>query len=232
MENQIASDCLRKCCILLFAKYPKAGAVKTRLAEKIGDQKAAQLYTQMAMDTIDHIRQTNFPFEILYWPNEYGLQMPAMFGVENIYVPQEGKDLSERLINGFNRAFKNGFEYAIAVGSDSPDMPQETVTEAFMNLKSSDAVLGPTSDGGYYLIGFSKTAFVREVFDNISWSTPQVLSQTLVALKNQNKTVALTPEWQDIDTFDDLLNFARRNRSDFGTASRTLSYISKEIPYV
>jgi rSAM/selenodomain-associated transferase 1 len=229
-ENFISSQ--NKCCILLFVKYPKAGAVKRRLAEAIGRKKAAQLYERLAIDTIDCVKQLSFPFEILYWPGEYGTQFAAVFGSEHIYVAQQGRDLSQRLVNAFNHAFGQGFEYAIALGSDSPDLPAQFIKDAFGLLETNDAVIGPASDGGYYLVGFSKNSFTPAAFENIPWSSPEVLAQTILALKNQNKTISLLPPWYDIDTIDDLRRFAQRNHSSEGSRRvlRTLSYVSKEIP--
>jgi rSAM/selenodomain-associated transferase 1 len=230
VENKMLIGDTYRCCILVFAKFPKAGMVKTRLAEAIGAEKAAELYSCMVLDTIDYVKQSNFPFEILYWPSEFGQQIKSVFGSEHSYAPQAGDNLSQRLINGFNDAFGKGFEYVLAIGSDSPDMPDETIAQAFIKLKSKDAVIGPTADGGYYLIGFSKKTFDNKILQNISWSTPEVLTQTLKNLANQNKTVSLLNLWYDIDTVENIQWFTLRYRWNLCRATRTLSYILKEFP--
>ena len=218
-----------KRCVLLFAKFPRPGTVKTRLAKAIGFEKAAQLYTCSVHDTIGYLKRLNFPFEIFYWPVESGVEFAETFGSDNTYVPQQGEDLSQRAINSFRRTFDRGVEYAVTIGTDIPDLPQELITDAFERLKSADAVIGPALDGGYYLLGFSKRSFAPAAFENISWSTAKVFDQTLCALKNQNKTVSVLPAWNDIDTIEDLRRFASRGG---GAALRTRSYISKEMPWL
>ena len=215
--------------VLLFAKFPRPGAVKTRLAEAIGHEKAAQLYTCSVLDTIDFIKRLNFPFEIFYWPVESGAEFAETFGSEYTYVPQQGEDLSQRAINSFRRTFDRGVEYAVTIGTDIPDLPPELIADAFERLESVDVVIGPAFDGGYYLLGFSNRSFTLAAFENISWSTAKVFDETLCALKNQNKTVSILPAWNDIDTIEDLRRFASRGG---GAALRTRSYISKEMPWL
>ena len=229
MKNQTIDD-PGKCCILVFTKYPKPGMVKTRLAEAIGFEKAAQFYTCMVFDTIEFVKQTRLPYTILFWPGEFELQVRERFGNEHSYAPQKGNDLSQRLINAFEMAFMQQYEYAVAIGSDSPDMPPGAIVKAFMMLKSDDAVIGPTDDGGYYLIGFSKSSFDPKIFKDILWSTSEVLSQTDRHLRQNSQKVSLLGSWFDIDTIEDLRGFAQRNRSDSCTANNTFSYIMRELP--
>ena len=116
---------------------------------------------------------------------------------------QPDGSLGDRLIHAFSRAFANGMERAVIIGSDSPGLPLNYLEDAFDRLNSADVVLGPSQDGGYYLIGLSKSLH-PEIFQNISWSTSLAFAQTLNAAKQIGLSAELLPEYFDIDTFHDL----------------------------
>jgi uncharacterized protein len=221
------------CCVLLFARCPEPGVVKTRLAGGIGNRRAAEVYCSMVRDSIEIVKQSGLALRICYWPPEKEEQIREACGYEYSYVSQRGSDLSQRLLNAFGCVFDEGFEYAIALGSDSPDLPAAVLADAGLQLTNTDAVLGPAADGGYYLIGFSRKSFSTAVFEGIEWSSSKVLSQTLSRLEEHNRAVSLLPLWYDIDTIDDLRDFAVRNSSARrGDRCHTYDYICKKLPWL
>ncbi len=217
---------LNKRCILLFAKDP-TGNIKTRIAAKLGCETTAKLYKCFLFDMLGMLENIAIPFEIVFYPPQSKARLKKFLGNSYSYTPQKGEDLGQRMKNAFLTAFVNGYNQVVIIGTDIPDLPAGIITDAFERLKSVDAVIGPAADGGYYLIGFSKSSFTQRIFENISWGMAKVFDQTLCALKNQDKTVAVLPVWNDIDTIDDLRRFVSRAG---GTALRTVSFILNEIP--
>jgi rSAM/selenodomain-associated transferase 1 len=119
------------------------------------------------------------------------------------YRPQEGDDLGERMDLSFRRAFEEGAKRAVIVGTDVPSIPPEILCDAFHRLSEADLVLGPASDGGYYLIGLKSSA--PELFTGINWSGPDVLAATLDAAGRLGLKSELLLTLKDVDTFEDLV---------------------------
>lgn len=197
--------------ILFFVKYPEAGQVKTRLGKTLGHQQAAKIYRNFITHFLDRADEEQAPLWICYAPEERGDGFKAWLGGERTYLAQKGKDLGERMASAFLEAFWQGKERVLILGSDSPDLPWNTIEEAFLYLQEGKAVLGPTPDGGYYAIGFSRESFFTEVFQNIPWSTSEVLEKTLSVLREHQHPFHLLPHWWDIDTEEDLRAFWKRN---------------------
>jgi hypothetical protein len=130
-------------------------------------------------------------------------------GEDYLYTPQQGEDLAERMKNGFMEAYTMGFKRVVLIGSDIPDLPLEFIEEAFTSLKEKDAVIGPSLDGGYYLIGFKDKTFSSQVFKGIPWSTERVFEQTTKILEREGLTVHFLKPLRDIDKVEDLGNFLR-----------------------
>ena len=196
--------------VLVFVKYPTPGRVKTRLAEELGGERAAELYKRFVTDILETLGDLDMRLKILFSPPDAEQEFRLWLGDEYTYTAQDGEDLGQRMKNALGEAFANGFAKAIVVGSDSPDVPGDYVMESFSSLDSSDAVIGPTSDGGYYLIGFSKESFLPEAFEDIDWSTPKVLEQTVGKLETHGRKIHLLQQWYDVDTLADLEALTRR----------------------
>ncbi len=214
-------------CILCFIKYPEPGRVKSRLAAYLGEQQAAELYHNCVADILSTLEKNNFVFRLCYHPPEAEKKIANLLGAQYHYYPQQGTNLGERLINSFEYAFKNNFQYVIAIGSDSPDIPAGLLTEAFSALHSHDCVIGPTADGGYYLIGFTPATFLPGAFTGINWSTPVVFQQTMAALSKKKYSVYVLRRWHDIDTYDDLKDFTHRNQTTEFRHSKTFLYVCR-----
>lgn len=222
-------------CILLFVKYPVAGQVKTRLAEQLNRDAVVDLYRSFVTDTLTTLENLNAHLEIVFDPPNIEGQFKQWLGEEYWYVPQIGLDLGQRMKNASLQAFNEGFNKVVIIGSDSPDLPAEYLELAFKAFKTNDVVLGPSSDGGYYLIGFVKDKFSPEVFDRICWSTENVFEQTINTLKHSKHKLYVLPLWHDIDTSADLNELIKRNRrtafnqsETFTSIRRTQGQIAKE----
>jgi rSAM/selenodomain-associated transferase 1 len=217
--------------ILFFMKYPEPGEVKTRLAESIGSDKAAQLYRTFILDLLGKLESARLPFAICFYPERKKELLMEWLGEGYQYIPQRGVDLGERMAAAFLEAFAGGDSRVILMGGDFPDLPQAFLEEALGALNTHDAVIGPAMDGGYYVIGFRKETFIQQAFEGIDWSTEGVFRQTLSILKAHRRRVYVLPVWNDIDTIEDLRQLAERSGDSGFTASKTMSFLSKlKIP--
>lgn len=212
-------------CILLFVKSPATGRVKTRLAAEIGQEAAVGLYKCFVEDLLATVEKFGGDFVLCFHPPEAKSDLLQWLGEQYSYTPQAGNGLGERLKNAFADAFEQGFSKVVAIGSDSPDLPEDYLRQAFERLESHDAVIGPSSDGGYYLIGFSEVSFVADAFDDIAWSTSTVCDQTRTRLKTLELNFHLLPLWHDVDTRSDLKSLAARNQNTGFGLSRTFAFI-------
>jgi len=214
-------------CVLFFVKYPLQGKIKTRLAAELGDQAVIELYKNFVLDTLSTIRQLNVPFRICFHPESARDKMKEWLGEQYAYMAQEGANIGQRMKNALAQTIEEGFSRAILIGSDIPDLPADFLIQALQSLESHPVVIGPSSDGGYYLIGFSKAHFLPNAFDGISWSTENVFRQTIDVLEEHSNNVHVLPEWFDVDTPVDLRELVNRNRNTIFNKSMTLAYLLK-----
>jgi rSAM/selenodomain-associated transferase 1 len=211
--------------ILLFIKEPAAGRVKSRLAASLGADAALALYRSFVLDMLASVKASGVPLRVCYHPPCAGAAVQQWLGMDLAYQPQEGADVGERMEHAFKQAFAEGCPRAVLVGSDIPDLPPAAFTAALRALDDHDAVIGPTQDGGYYLIGFRNGAFLPEVFRGIEWSTASVFSKTVQVLDRAGRQVLQLPLWRDVDTIDDLKDLMSRTGSTAFRHSRTMKYL-------
>jgi hypothetical protein len=166
-----------------------------------------------------------YPFAISFYPPDSRQKIVRWLGDGYTLIPQIGHDLGERMATAFETIFSQGLSSAVLIGSDSPDLPNEVIEEALISLKEYDSVIGPSYDGGYYLIGFRADTFLPQAFDGISWSTPEVFMQTLGILRKANLRVHILPTWRDIDTLDDLKALYSVSQGTPFAESATIKYI-------
>lgn len=214
-----------KRCLIMMAKFPEAGQVKTRLAAEIGENHACELYRNFVLDLRQALSSPEWSFRLALYPGEKKAEMAGLIGEDVIQIPQRGNDLGERMENVFADAFAEGFREVMMVGSDVPDLPTEFIDEAFAALADHDAVLGPSCDGGYYLIGFSREGFRDGIFDDLPWGTKEIFTLQMKRFREQGLRVYILPPWQDIDTLADLKNMASLAAATPFAESRTMAYI-------
>jgi len=196
----LASD--NQKALVLFARDPIAGKVKTRLRQILDEETTLRLYTSFLKDSIDKLFQLQDIRRLIGvtpslssgffdpWNEDPGIE---------IFI-QQGEDLGERLRDTFAQQFSAGCGKVVIIGSDSPTLPMEYIERAFASEK--EIVLGPCTDGGYYLIGLNRK--LVDVFSGISWGTDQVLEQTLARIREQSAQLELLPVWYDVDLPEDL----------------------------
>ena len=182
--------------VSVFARLPVPGEVKTRLIPALGAEGAARLYARLLAMTVAAVRESGLGFELRVTGGE-----PAMFrsiyGDDVAVVPQGEGDLGARMARVDPPA--------LIIGSDCPAMSAPLLKAAAGALADRDVVIGPATDGGYYLIGFTRP--VPFLFADMEWSTPGVFSETLARLARQQIAPAILPELSDIDTGEDLVRW-------------------------
>ncbi len=186
--------------LVIFVRNPISGQVKTRLAKDIGDERALAIYLQLLQHTLEITRGLSFRKFIYYADEVSDYDLWSVPGYTK--RKQNGNDLGERMHNSFKELFDQGFTRIIIIGSDCLQLKTETLEEAVALLESNAAVIGPASDGGYYLLGLTK--FYPDLFINKPWSTDQVFEKTIKDLINQGISYALLEELSDIDDVTDL----------------------------
>lgn len=216
-------------CLLVFVKYPEKGSVKTRLAKYLDHGFVQTLYRNFVLDLLETLAKVKWPIIIYFHPPESGNAVSKWLGKNYTYAPQKGVDLGDRMKNAFKETFAKGFTKAVLIGSDLPDMENIVLDAAFSALDLNDAVIGPSVDGGYYLIGFRHNSFLPEVFKGIFWGTDTVLKDTLKILREKNYKAHFLPELRDVDTIEDLTALYERNKDTAFANSRTMKFISNNL---
>ena len=194
----------KKSALVLFAKAPIAGKVKTRLQPEITPENSARFQEALLKDTIFIMNKIKNVEKFLYFlPEEkkYTLEkftdgLPFQLNCQN------GVDLGGKMSNAFQDLFDKGFFKVVIIGVDSPTLPKEHINKAFIDLNKADLVIGPSIDGGYYLIGFKEK--VLPVFFPVEWGSNKVLLQTEELIEKHNLKLSLLPVHYDIDTIKDL----------------------------
>lgn len=190
-------------CLIIFAKSPIHGKVKTRLIPYFTAKEAAELYKAFISDTICKTHKLKCEQVIIaYTPSNAEAAFHSICNQSVNYLPQNGHNLGERMKNAFIYSFEKGSKRTVIIGTDSPTLPFSYIQKAFDVLKEVPVTIGPTFDGGYYLIGLSEQN--NTIFDGIDWSTSNVFSQTLTRIQDINKQLYVLPPWYDVDTSDNL----------------------------
>lgn len=195
--------------LLLFTRYAQAGRCKTRLIPVLGPQGAARLQRRLTERMVNEaitLQNEHVADLAIHYHGASAEMMTAWLGPLSFFPQPEG-DLGQRMAAAFTTAFAEGAKAAILFGTDIPDLGSTILRQALTALKNGAAVIGPTLDGGYYLIGITASSAAQALpllFADIPWSTTRVLTTTLDRLRRANLAFSLLPELRDIDTPEDL----------------------------
>lgn len=191
--------------LIIFVKNPEQGKVKTRLASDIGSKKALHIYQKLLAYTRAVVQNLNVTKQV--WYSSRIDSSDEWSGGSFSKKLQKGDHLGERMQEAFRQGFRDGFGRIAIIGSDCPDLKEEQLKRAFEKLESCDVVLGPSQDGGYYLLGMNQ--YIPDLFQNKSWSRDSLYGETIQTLEKLDKSWDELEELNDIDTLDDL------NKSSF-----------------
>ncbi len=215
--SRSAADTRRTAAVVVYAKAPIEGSVKTRLCPPLTADEAASLHGSLVMDQLERCRSLKGCEVILAGSpsshHPFFKAMQARFGVS--LWDQQGEDLGVRMSRTFKEGLSSGYAALVVVGTDIPGVTAQILTQAITALRQYDVVIGPTQDGGYYLIGLRQ--YVPELFQHIPWSTDRVCALTCDRVAASGLSLSRLPVLRDVDTIDDLRVFlddvARSNPS-------------------
>jgi rSAM/selenodomain-associated transferase 1 len=193
--------------LIVFAKVPEPGRVKTRLVPSLTEEEAAELYAAFLRDALITYQELDASVRVYISPSATGTLpadlIPHAFEVKR----QTGEHLGERMQHAFLETFAAGYSRAVIVGTDHPTLPLMFVEEAFRTLDEPLTVsIGPSEDGGYYLLGMNE--FYPQVFAGMTYSHPQVFAETVERLRPTRARLVVLPMWYDVDTFPELQRLA------------------------
>jgi uncharacterized protein len=187
--------------VILFARDPILGQVKTRLSSSFDDETILRLYTCFVEDSLGKIRQVdNADCFVGISPSNLSGFFNGIEDSDTRLFVQQGKDLGDKMHQAFVDRFSDGYKKVVIIGSDSPSLPVSYINQTLTSNK--DLILGPSTDGGYYLIAMAGK--VSEVFGGIAWGTDRVLDETLNLVEKTGISLELLPVWYDVDLPEDL----------------------------
>ncbi|HEX8248038.1 MAG TPA: TIGR04282 family arsenosugar biosynthesis glycosyltransferase [Pyrinomonadaceae bacterium] len=223
-----------KRAIIIMAKAPLAGTVKTRLQPFLSARQCAQLAACFLRDTVNKAKTLKIQLIIAYSPAAETDYFRRLAGEKTSFVEQKGGDLGEKMFSAFEFAFARAaaaVDAAVMIGTDSPTFPAGFIERAFEFLETgSDAVLGKTEDGGFYLIGLRKSD--AEIFAAVEWSSAQTFARVRENILNLNWRLREVPGWYDVDEAKDLEQLKNEFLNDKNVqmrAPQTFEWITKNI---
>lgn len=190
--------------LIVFARQPLPGKVKTRLMREVGVRAATELYAAMLEDVLERSARLPDTRVLVFWAMEHE-PLPQRPGFPRLEMFRQcDGDLGERMDRALETAFGSGISTCCVIGSDSPDLPLSYLSRAFQALEQdrTDVVFGPAEDGGYYLVGMRRPW--RRLFEDVAWGGAGVLKTSCQRASELSLRTFLLPPWYDLDTLNDL----------------------------
>jgi uncharacterized protein len=221
--NRAHSDIAER-ALIIMAKAPRVGHVKTRLAASLPAQAVLDLYRSMLEDTLELARSISTDIVAIVCPTSDVGDLSSWLPAIEI-VGQQGEGLAAGLASAFRIFISRGYRRVVALDGDSPQLSPETLDTAFQLLDAADVVVGPTIDGGYYLVGSKNLQ--AELFDTKGMGTGSALDSLTASAHGRGLRVALTKTAYDVDEVADLARLARDLRLFPHRAPRTAAWLAR-----
>ena len=212
-----------KKALIVFAKQPVPGAVKTRLTSLLTSEEAARLYQAFLEDALAQYQALDVAVRLYLSPppTEHPLYVPE--GV--VVKAQRGEGLGERMLMAFVESFAAGHEQLVLIGTDHPTLPTAFIEHAFEALAERLSIcIGPSDDGGYYLLGMN--AFYPQLFEDMLYSHPEVFGETVQRASDTRAKLTILPTWYDVDTPETLLRLVADLERTTEGAERTRAVVA------
>ena len=218
-----------KRAIIIMAKVPQAGNVKTRLQNILAPEECESLAEAFLRDAVNKAHTACENVFIAFFPSEEIQRLRKILPDESNFIEQTGENLGEKMFNVFQFVFEQKTDSIVMIGTDSPTFPFDYIEQAFEFLETnSEIVLGKTEDGGFYLIGLRRLR--REIFENVAWSSPKTFEQVFENVRNLELHLRETPGWYDVDEKRDLIklnNEITHNDNAKRRAPNTFDWLKK-----
>lgn len=206
---------MMKKAVICFTRVPKPGVTKTRLLPILSGQQCADLHTAFLRDLSAVYDRLNADLFVAYTEDPNWDALKDIFPTARGFFPQEGADLGEKMYHALCHVLRSGYDAAVLTGADLPRLTADHLERGFEALEQADIAIGPTSDGGYYLVGMKEPH--RAIFENQRYGGSTVLENTVAAGENAGLTVSLAAPCDDVDTPEDLQNLMRQLSPDSAT---------------
>ena len=210
-----------KRAVICFTRVPKPGVTKTRLLPVLKPEQCAGLHWAFLRDLAEIYKQLDAHLFVAYTPDADWESLKSVFPPAG-YIPQKGKDLGEKMYRAIKKITDLGYESVILTGTDLPMMTAAHLESGFAVLEEKDIAIGPTSDGGYYLIGMKKPC--RDVFQVEGYGGSSVFDNTVAAAQDAGLTVGCAMSCDDVDTPEDLWDLTKT----VNPHSHTAHYLKQE----
>lgn len=196
---------MENAALIIFVKNPILGRAKTRLAKTIGDNKALAIYKMLLEKTCEVVTPLKADIHVYY--NDF-IDRDDLWDNQRFYKNlQVDDDLGMKMFCAFEQVFERGYQKVCVIGSDCWDLKTEYLESAFEALDENDIAIGPSFDGGYYLLGIKKLE--KSLFHNKQWSTPSVFNDTLADIQRLGWSTYQLPKISDVDVEEDLGEWAK-----------------------
>lgn len=214
--------------LIIFTREPVAGHTKTRLMPYLSGEQCADLHLCFLHDIVKEAVKTDADICVSYTGGE-PQELRRVFGENAAYREQIGDDLGAKMLNAIRAVIDSGYSKVVLIGTDIPEICTESICKAFDALDRSDVVIGPTEDGGYYLIGMKKTH--EGAFKVRKYGSGTVLDDTVKSIREDGLTVSFADAYMDIDTREDIQSYCRRMRLDERLQNtETGKFLAENIP--
>lgn len=186
--------------LIIFVRHPELGKVKTRLAASIGDEATLIIYKKLLQHTFDISYAVDADKHVFY---SESIIEKDLWSEERFFKElQNNVDLGNRMKSAFERLFQKDYKKVCIIGSDCYELSTQIIEDAFQRLDETDLVIGPAKDGGYYLLAMKND--MKDIFQNIEWSTDKVLQQTIETINKKGYSYSLLSQLNDVDTIEDV----------------------------
>lgn len=214
-----------KSTIIIMAKVPRAGKVKTRLQPFLSPAQCVSLSEAFLEDAINKAQSRTNDLIIAFSPSSERDYFTKFENKKFTLVAQKGENLGGKMFNAFQFAFEHDSDAVVIIGTDSPTFPPEFIDSAFEKLKNTDAVLGETTDGGFYLIGL--LTLRKEIFADVEWSSARTFEQITENIINANLKLSFLPIWYDVDFPEDLVKLRNNLIDESNIAPKTFQWLEE-----
>lgn len=214
--------------LIVFTRVPIPGATKTRLMPFLNGEECAKLHSCFLKDIYRKVEPAGADVFVFYTPRDEKELLKHVLGEQVTYLPQYGEDLGQRMKHAIGIVLRMGYEKAVLIGTDIPQIHTETIKNAFDNLDEKEIVIHPTFDGGYYLIGMKKE--YESIWKIERYGTNTVIYDTLQHMKNEKLSTAVGQMYYDVDDQDDLKHlWSDIRKGSVCNCPETIAYLEQNL---
>ncbi len=214
-----------KDCLVILSVYPEKKKIKPRLTRDLDPELVSELFYLFVPEVIDRFKYGEYDFKLCFYPEHYRDSFIKWLGGEIDLIPQSGRKMNEKIKNCFETLFEMGYERVIVLTSDTPDLPYLTVEKGFLALDNNDAVIGPSTDNSFYMLGLNKSIYRPEIFEDVAVGTG--IEFLTIYNRIKDRSVLVMPKRNNIDVVEDIQIFMNAENRNMPSNSPTIQFLEK-----